>query len=73
MTGAVKQELNKPLKLGNLNIGSWARGLIDAPRLGRRTSRHMLNHLPLAWNELQRLGYILADLLQRRTAATRAR
>ena len=34
---------------------------------------HMLNHLPLAWNELQRLGYILADLLQRRTAATRAR
>ncbi len=25
---------------------------------------HMLDHLPLAWNELQRLGHVLAELAQ---------
>ena len=33
---------------------------------------HVLNHLPLARHELERLGYILADFAQRRPAAARA-
>jgi hypothetical protein len=33
---------------------------------------HMLDHLPLARNELQRLGHVLADLTQCRAAAARA-
>ena len=33
---------------------------------------HMLDHLPLARNELQRLGHVLADLAQCRPAAARA-
>ena len=33
---------------------------------------HVLDHLPLARNELQRLGHVLADLAQCRAAAARA-
>ena len=32
----------------------------------------MLDHLPLARNELQRLGHVLADLAQVRAATARA-
>ena len=33
---------------------------------------YVLDHLPLARNQLQRLGHVLADLAQCRTAAARA-
>src|SRR5262245_34076259 len=50
--------------------GSW--WLRD--RLARATREllaHVLDHLPLARNQFQRLGHVLADLVQR-PAATRA-
>src|SRR5262245_18050919 len=48
----------------------WLCDRLAAP--ARELLAHVLDHLPLARNELQRLGHVLADLAQGSAAAARA-
>ena len=46
--------------LSNANPRAWPFAEMDA---------HMRDHLPLAWDQLQRLGHVLAELVQHAAAA----
>ena len=55
------------------NDMEWRRRLADVLAIAaRELLAHMLDNLPLAWDDLQRLGHILAELGQARSAAAGA-
>ena len=84
--GALAVERQMQAVLGEQDMGEQLRPRPPARDRVRRSGRlgdrfagsagellaDMLDHFPLARNELQRLGYVLADLAQCRSAATRA-